>query len=127
MKKLILALAIATIFMACKKEKDSENPVITITSPTLNQAFDADDISIVFSVTDADLHEVGFSVHKESNDSLLYNVPMDHTHDNPYNYSNTITINVSNHTDAVLKVKAEDHNGNMSVATRNFHIHPHAD
>lgn len=125
MKKIILILTTFVIFFACKKENDADNPVISIVSPTTGQEFDYNKIAINFKIEDADLHEVGFTINRKSDDSLLYNEPMEHTHDNPFVFNDTLEIHVVDHTDAVLKIKAEDHNGNKAELTRNFHIHPH--
>lgn len=114
---------IAITAFACKKETDSENPVITIIKPTTNFEFE-DSVAINFKVEDVDLHEVGFTIVKKGTTDTLYDLPADHTHDNPFVLDEKYKIPVSVHTNATLTVNAEDHNGNMASASVNFHIHP---
>lgn len=120
------AIAILAIsLIACKKENDVENPVITISSPVTNQTFESEDsVAVKFTVKDADLHEVGFKITIKDSDSVLYSKAKSHTHDNPYVWDRKLKLVVSDHTDAVLTVEAEDHNGNATTKSVNFHIHP---
>lgn len=126
MKKIITIIAIISITtIACKKESDSENPVITILSPATNQEFEsADSVTINFKVEDVDLHEVGFTVIKKGTTDTLYFIAASHTHDNPLIINQKYFIPVTAHTDATLIVNAEDHNGNTASKSVNFHIHP---
>lgn len=126
MKKILAILAVLLITItACKKETDSENPVITIFTPTANQEFESSDsVTINFKVEDADLHEVGFTIINKTSTDTLYNFPKAHTHDNPLIVNSKYKIVVATHTDATLIVNAEDHNGNETTKSVNFHIHP---
>jgi len=120
----IIILLVITVF-ACKKVDDSENPIITIFTPSANQEFDsADSVSLNFIVEDADLHEVGFTIIKKGTMDTLYNKPASHTHDSPYVLNKKYYVAVGAHTDATLIVNAEDHNGNTASKSVNFHIHP---
>jgi hypothetical protein len=84
MKKLFLSIIIIAAFLACKKEEDSENPVITIYTPTAGQEFESSDsVTINFKAEDVDLHEVGFTIVKKGTTDTLYDLPAAHTHDNP--------------------------------------------
>lgn len=125
MKKIITIIAILTItIIACKKETDSESPVITILKPTAGVEYRKDSVIISFSVADVDLHEVGFTINRITDDSVFYNFPKDHVHDNPFLFLDTLSINTTTHADYVLKIVAEDHNGNESTKTSDhFHIH----
>lgn len=124
-KKTVFIALLALGAIACKKVDDSENPVITIFTPTTNQEFEsADSVTINFKVEDADLHEVGFTITKKSDNSVLYDLPAEHTHDNPLIVNEKIKIVVPSHTDAKLTVTAEDHNGNKASKSVDFHIHP---
>lgn len=126
MKQLILIPILALIIItSCKKENDTENPVITIFSPTASQEFNASDsVYINFKVEDADLHEVGFTVVKEGTTDTLFDYPASHVHDSPLVIDQKYKIDVTTHTDATLIVNAEDHNGNTATQSVNFHIHP---
>lgn len=125
MKKILAIIAILSITtIACKKEVDSENPVITILKPTAGVEYRKDSVIISFNVEDVDLHEVGFTINRITDDSVFYNYPKGHTHNNPFVFLDTISINPTLHADYVLKVVAEDHNGNESSKTSDhFHIH----
>ena len=124
-KKLALIALLAIGAIACKKEDDSENPVITIFTPTTNQEFEsADSVTISFKAEDSDLHEVGFTITNTSDNAVLFDFPAEHTHDNPLVFNKNYKIVVASHTDAKLTITAEDHNGNMSSKSVNFHIHP---
>ncbi len=115
----------ALIILSCKKENDTENPVITIYSPSENETFNSSDsVTIHFKAEDADLHEVGFTVTKKGTTDTLYNLAASHTHDNPLLVNQKYLIAVTNHTDATLTVQAEDHNGHKATKSVNFHIHP---
>lgn len=125
MKKLFLSIIIIAAFIACKKEADSENPVISIYTPTTAQEFEsADSVTINFKVEDVDLHEVGFTIVKTGTTDTLYNKDAEHTHDNPLIVNQKYYIPVTVHTDATLTVNAVDHNGNTASKSVNFHIHP---
>jgi hypothetical protein len=125
MKKLFLSIIIIAAFLACKKEADSENPIITIYTPTASQEFEsADSVTINFKAEDVDLHEVGFTIVKKGTTDTLYSKPAAHTHDNPLIVNQKYYIPVTAHTDATLIVNAEDHNGNTASKSVNFHIHP---
>jgi hypothetical protein len=124
-KKLAIIALVVISTIACKKEKDSENPVITIFTPTTNQEFEsADSVQLNFKAEDVDLHEVGFTIVKKGTTEVLYNKPASHTHDSPLVINQKYYIPVAAHTDATLTVNAEDHNGNKASKSVNFHIHP---
>jgi hypothetical protein len=77
-------------------------------------------------VTDEDLHEVGFSINRITDDSVFYSFPKDHVHDNPFVFLDTLSVNPTIHADYILKVTAEDHNGNETTkSSDHFHIHNH--
>jgi hypothetical protein len=124
-KKLAFIALLAIAAIACKKEEDSENPEITIFTPTTNQEFEsADSVQLNFKVEDEDLHEVGFTIVEEGTTDTLYYKAASHTHDSPYVLNKKYFISVDAHTDATLIVNAEDHNGNKASKSVNFHIHP---
>lgn len=112
MKKLLAILTVTTVitFVACKKEKDTESPVVTITSPTQSETFTAgDSILIAFTATDIDMHAYEFTVINTANDSVLFEGG-EHTHGNA-TFSQKFKSPASA-TEMKLTVTAEDHNGN---------------
>ena len=117
-------MAIVAISMiACKKEEDSESPIITIISPTENMTFE-DSISINFKIEDMDLHEAGFTIVKKGTTDTLYDLPMDHTHESTFLINEKLKIAVTSHLSATLTVNAADHNENKSTKSVDFNIHP---
>ena len=125
-KKLAIIALLAIGAIACKKENDSENPVITILKPATGVEYKKDSVIISFTVTDEDLHEVGFSINRITDDSVIYSFPKDHVHDNPFVFLDTLSVNPTINADYILKVTAEDHNGNETTkSSDHFHIHNH--
>ncbi|MCB9034300.1 MAG: hypothetical protein H6553_10715 [Chitinophagales bacterium] len=120
----LLIIVVATVVIACEKNEDVTQPSIVINSPTAAQEFKKDSVIINFTINDEDIHEVGFTINRLSDDSLLYDYPMTHLHSNPYTYLDTLSIVVPDHTDAILTITAVDHNENESSAEVEFHIHP---
>jgi hypothetical protein len=123
MKKIIFgAVALSLAAIACKKETDTESPVITINRPVQNETFASNEVIISFKAEDADLHEVGFTLRNAVNDSLLYELPMEHSHDNPFVFDKTLSIDLQKETDVILEVSASDHNGNADKKSVSFAI-----
>jgi len=119
MKKIILLTIVAiSIAVACKKaETDSSNPVITISSPTQGQAFNAaDSVTIAFTGTDDDFHGYDFTL---TNNTTSAAVDQDdqHTHGN---ISISKKYKLPAASSFTLEVNAEDHNGNESTKSVNF-------
>lgn len=74
MKKttLIALLAVVSV-IACKKVKDTIPPVITITAPTSTTMVAAgDSVQVAFTVTDSDLHEVGYIITNTATNDTLF-------------------------------------------------------
>lgn len=120
MKKLIFILT-ATIILsiACSKENDSENPVITITSPTEGSMSGiGDSILIAFTITDADMHGYEIAVTNTANSAVIFEAD-EHTHGN-VTYSQKFKSPAAA-TQMQLTVTGEDHNGNTSTKSVNFH------
>lgn len=119
MKKIILLTIVAiSLATSCKKaETDSSNPVITISSPTEAQIFNAaDSVTIAFTATDEDFHGYEFTL---TNTTLSTVVDADdqHTHGN-VSFSKKYKLPAAN--SFTFEVVAEDHNGNESTKSVNF-------
>lgn len=119
MNKLFFSIGIIAIIMitACGKESDSENPVITITSPTEGQAFDAaDSVTISFTATDVDFHGYDYAlINTTLNDTI--DEDDQHTHAN-VTFSKKYKLPAA--ANFKLVVNAEDHNENTSTKSVNF-------
>lgn len=120
MKKttLIALLAVVSV-IACKKVKDTIPPVITIPAPTSTTMVAAgDSVQVAFTVTDSDLHEVGYIItNTATNDTLFSNE--EHTESN-YTFNKKFKTPLTP-MNLKLTVNAEDHSDNKSSATVSFH------
>lgn len=120
MKKLLVLFFAASIaFLACKKEKDSDNPVVTITSPTEGQAIATGDSALVaFTITDADTHGFDFRIINTTTGDTLF-LEDEHSHDNVTFSKKYKMPDVSMQLRLILT--GEDHNGNTTTKTVNFY------
>lgn len=120
MKKLILLFVAASIaFLACKKETDSDNPVVTITSPTENQPIATGDSALVaFTITDADTHGFDFRIINTTTGDTLF-LEDEHSHENVTFSKKYKMPDVSMQLRLILT--GEDHNGNTTTKTVNFY------
>jgi hypothetical protein len=107
------------LLFSCAKssdEKDNESPVVTITSPTDNQVFDAGaTVSVTGTITDnKKISEVHVHISNNTTGNLLIDI-----HRNPGSAS--YTINESFQTQAGIQYKiqviAKDNSANESRAT----------
>ena len=120
-KKLIFSISIIAIIMitACGKESDTDNPVVTITSPTEGQMFSNGDSALVaFTITDADTHGFDLSITNTTNSAVLFEED-EHSHDN-ITFSKKYKLpDVA--TQMKITITGEDHNGNTTTKSVNFH------
>ena len=118
-KLLVLFFAASFAFLACKKEKDSDNPVVTITSPTEGQAIATSDSALVaFTITDADTHGFDFRIINTTTGDTLF-LEDEHAHDNVIFSKKYNMPDVSMQLRLILT--GEDHNGNTTTKTVNFY------
>ncbi len=120
MKKIIFLSIISIVLsISCKKdaETDTEAPVITITSPTEGQAFNAaDSVTLSFTATDADFHGYDYVlINTTLNDTI--DEDDQHTHANITFSKKYLLPAASNFK---FTVGAEDHNGNASSKSVDF-------
>lgn len=122
MKKntILLILLSFIIVLACKKkETDTVNPVISISSPTEGQMFNAGDSLLVsFSVTDVDLHGFDYAVISTATNDTLFSGD-EHTHASATFSRKFILEDAA--TQYILSVNGEDHTGNTSNKVVHFH------
>ena len=119
MKKTIFISIIAIgIAIACKKINDTTAPTITITAPTTNQMIMVgDSVLVAFTVSDEDLHEVSYLISTVANDTLFSKE--EHTHGNYTLNQKFKTPNAA--TNMKLTITGEDHTGNTTTKSVNFH------
>jgi hypothetical protein len=118
-KKLIFIALFAIAFIACKKETDTDNPVISISSPTEGQMFSNGDSALVaFTITDSDMHGFEFVITNTSTNDTLFEAE-EHAHMN-VTFSNKYKLpDVA--TPMKITIIGEDHNGNTSSKSVSFH------
>lgn len=117
----IWALAIMLGINSCKKNSDS--PVVTITSPTANAGIVlGDSLHIEGKLTDdKSLHEAAVYIMSPGGDTVMKDYPYVHekkTHSFHYHYKpDSLGI-------YLLQVVAEDHDANTTISARNFTVTP---
>ena len=113
MKKLSILLLIVAV-AACKKSSgDSEKPVISVTSPTANQQFNAGQvIPIQATITDnSELHEVSLEITNKTTSAVLVH---NHYHVDLMTYTLSDTYTAGAGITYKIKIEAADHSGNQS-------------
>jgi hypothetical protein len=113
----------ATLLMptlsSCEKDngpvEDTEAPVISLSSPSPGSVFSAGaPIDVVFRITENDeLHTWDIELWRASDMTLLTSTG-DHEHTTVLDVSAAISYSVGEPTDCVLRILAEDHNGNVA-------------
>jgi hypothetical protein len=118
-KHIFLIITSLAIFVACRKETKTTGPVITITSPVEARMFNnGDSVLVAFTITDPDMHGFDYSLINTTINDTFAGIDETHTHGNVY-FSKNFAVPVS--TNMKLVVNAEDHNGNTSTKSVNFH------
>ncbi len=101
------------LFQSCHKhsdDTDTDPPVVTISSPTDNQAFQNGSImNISGLVTDHSMHAIIVTITDTGTNSVLYSKEIE-AHDlTSYNLNETWTVAITANTTANVKISAEDH------------------
>lgn len=140
MKKLsyyaVIPLVFVFVLYACDKHDhtndnhnhtsntDTSAPVLTLTSPAAAMFFNGDTIRIKGQARDASLHKLTILIQNDiGNDTLFFVAPTVHD-DTLYNINTYWKAQVSGHTNATLRLNAEDHSGNKSGKNVSLHIMP---
>jgi hypothetical protein len=115
----LLAIGLLSPFASCQKDngpvEDTEAPVISLSSPSPGTAFSSGaPIDVVFRITENDeLHTWDIELWRTADMTLLTSTG-DHEHTTLLDVSATISYSVGEPTDCLLRVLAEDHNGNVA-------------
>lgn len=122
---LLFTILVSAPFLGCKNSKDpvdNNDPVVTIASPTENEAF-LGEIQITINVTDESLHEMSVKVTKDSDGSVVYEDSPE-VHDlTSIDFSEHFTPpGVSGVTNMTLTVVVEDHGSNIVTKTVHFTV-----
>jgi hypothetical protein len=125
---LLLTSAFGIIAISsCKKETDSEKPVISIEEPMANDTIsltESDSIHVEFTASDnEELHEVNVSVTNASGQSVFSS---NEDVDKPvYSYhEHFVPSGITGITQFTLRVDASDHSGNEESKTLTFFVTP---
>lgn len=116
MKQLLVLLALAIAVASCSKE-DNEKPVITVSTPTDNQAFAAgQSVNVKAEVTDNnELHGVHIMVTDAVGGHLLH----EENHIDVKTYSLNKTFTVAAGGQYRIEIGADDHAGNTATVVLN--------
>jgi len=115
----LLAAVLLPTFPSCQKDngpvEDTEAPVISLSSPSPGSIFSAGaPIDVVFRITENDeLHTWDIELWRASDMTLLTSTG-DHEHTTLLDVNATLSYSVGEPTDCVLRILAEDHNGNVA-------------
>jgi hypothetical protein len=118
---------VVTGISACKKESDTEKPVIAIAEPTANDTISlasTDSIHIEFTASDnEELHEVSVSVTNSAGSSFLSGT--EDVDNAVYAYhKHFLPTGITSPTPFTLRVDASDHSGNEESKTVTFIVVP---
>ena len=110
--------------LACKNnsEEDTDDPVLTITSPVANEAV-VGEVHIELNATDESLHEMAIKVTRDSDGSVLYEDAPE-VHDlTDFDYHEHFTpTGLTGATPVTLTVDLEDHASHLVTKTVKFTV-----
>lgn len=119
---LVLLITFSTI--SCKKKENEIN--IKLTSTVEGQKFSKGDVVSIKGTIEAtrdDIHEYTITIKNESTGATEF-TKTEHAHSKSVSFDETWTNNVADHSDMMLTIEAEDHNGKKQTFTAHFHCHP---
>jgi hypothetical protein len=117
---LLIAGAISCHHHDHDDDSDTTSPVVTISKPN-ESANITGALQIVVAVSDNSLHEMSVQVLKDSDNSVLVNEKPKVHDESSYNFDKTFNLSgVTDQTPMTLKVKVEDHGGNVTEKTLKF-------
>ncbi|MBI1191991.1 MAG: DUF4625 domain-containing protein [Bacteroidetes bacterium] len=125
----IALLAVLPLLPACQKEngpqEDTEAPVISLSSPSTGAVYaSGDPIPVVFRITENDeLHTWDIELRRASDQSLLTSTG-EHDHATVLDINANISASVGEPTNCLVRIIAEDHNGNTAEREVAIRIDP---
>lgn len=128
MKRITYIIAMLTTLIAlqaCRHDHNESLPVITINHPVVNATYALNDtVWIEGNITHvAELHEFVVELKDITRDTVVFTTST-HTHVTSAEIKEQWINNVTQHTDMLLTITADDHDGNTTTKTVNFHCHP---
>lgn len=123
----LIAIGMLTGIASCKKESDTEKPVIAIDEPTANDTISlssSDSVHVEFTASDnEELHEVSVSVTNSAGTSFLSDT--EDVDKSVYAYhKHFLPTGITSPTPFTLTVAASDHSGNEESKTVTFIVVP---
>jgi hypothetical protein len=126
MKNQLLFVLFLFIFgaLACHHhdhdDSDTTSPVVTITKPAESSNV-VGALQVVVAVSDNSLHEMSVELLKDSDNSVLVSEKPKVHDETSYNFDKTFNLSgITDQTPMTLKVKVEDHGGNVTEKTLKF-------
>ena len=130
MKNLISLLALIGLVVlgasSCNTIEDNDAPVIIMMSPlaTNNPYMSGMPIRLQLEARDdLELHEIVISVVREHDSKEVY-LKYGHSHGSVYSLLVDTMFDTSVHSDFTFKAIVSDHEGEETIATERFHMHP---
>jgi mannitol-specific phosphotransferase system IIBC component len=111
--------------ISCKKKKENEI-TIELTSKVEGEKFSKDEkVSIKGTITASreDIHEYTITIKNTTTGATEFS-KKEHSHSKSITFDESWVNNVTEHSDLVLTIEAEDHDGKKETFTAHFHCHP---
>jgi hypothetical protein len=124
MKSKFVLLVLFAIFTFSSCHKDTEVPVVTVSSPADASMFNSP-VTISGTTTDNSLHEMSLKITRDADGTVLFEKELS-VHDlTSYTFNETFTpAAVSATTDVTLIIRVEDHEANETIKTVKFKLIP---
>ena len=137
MKKLfflpfLLGILLVTACGDDDTSSDAPSYQITINSPNADDKHVGDEITVDVSVAESSsttVHHVNIKIINKATGEEIFNKPDDahvHEEDGQFDFSEPFTLNIDEHTDWIMEVKAWGHEDGLAevMETVEFHVHP---
>jgi len=120
-----LVSVVSFSIISCKKKKENEI-TIELTSKVEGEKFSKDQkVSIKGTITASseDIHEYTITIKNETSGATEF-TKTEHANAKSISFDESWINNVSDHSDMMLTIAAEDHDGKKETFTAHFHCHP---
>jgi uncharacterized protein YpuA (DUF1002 family) len=120
---LVSLVAISSV--SCKKKKENEIS-IELTSKVDGEKFSKDqkiEVKGTITASSEDIHEYTITIKNETSGAIEF-TKTEHSHSKSISFSESWINDVSDHSDMMLTIEAEDHDGKKETLEVHFHCHP---
>lgn len=122
---LILFFILPLVILSCKKDdpEDTVAPIITLERPSANANFENGDTLYIHAlITDnVWLEQAKVRVNNSANDDIFFGYDIN-PNNNLYEVDSFWVVNVPDHTDIKVEVRARDNSNPETVVSRTYHI-----